>query len=63
MEFHGAPMYLAKDDWAGVAPIDGVQALVDVLSLLGNPQLRLLSRSTLPLEVRRPGTGERHYMP
>jgi len=34
-------MYTAKDDWAGVAPVERVQALVDVLSLLSNPQLQL----------------------
>jgi len=41
IEFHGSPMYTAKDDWAGVAPVERVQALVDVLSLLSNPQLQL----------------------
>jgi len=41
IEFHGSPMYSAKDDWAGVAPADRVQALVDILSLLSNRQLQL----------------------
>lgn len=54
VEFHGSPMYSAKGDWAGVAPIGRVQALVDVLSLLGNPQLQLrvfasvIEKSTMP---------------
>lgn len=54
IEFHGSPMYTAKDDWAGVAPGDRVQALVDVLSLLSNPQLQLrvfasvIEKSTMP---------------
>lgn len=54
IEFHGSPMYSAKDDWAGVPPADRVQALVDVLSLLSNPQLQLrvfasvIERSTTP---------------
>ena len=41
IEFHGSPMYSAKDDWAGIAPVERVQALVDVLSLLENHQLKL----------------------
>ncbi|MBW8462166.1 DUF3800 domain-containing protein [Acidovorax sp.] len=54
IEFHGSPMYTAKDDWAGVAPVERVQALVDVLSLLSNPQLQLrvfasvIEKSTVP---------------
>jgi hypothetical protein len=54
IEFHGSPMYSAKDDWAGVPPADRVQALVDVLSLLSNPQLQLrvfasvIEKSTTP---------------
>jgi len=54
IEFHGSPMYSAKDNWAGVAPADRVQALVDVLSLLSNPQLQLrvfasvIEKSTMP---------------
>ena len=41
IEFHGSPMYSAKHDWSGIAPADRVQALVDVLSQLGNKQLKL----------------------
>ncbi len=37
IEFHGSPMYSAKDDWNGVAPQDRVQAVVDILSILSNP--------------------------
>lgn len=54
IEFHGSPMYSARDDWSGVTPADRVQALVDVLSLLGNAQLQLrvfasvIEKSTLP---------------
>lgn len=54
IEFHGSPMYSAKDDWAGIAPTDRVQAVVDVLSLLENPQLQLrvfasvIEKSTMP---------------
>jgi hypothetical protein len=54
IEFHGSPMYSAKDDWSGVAPADRVQALVDVLSLLGNRQLKLrvfasvIEKATMP---------------
>lgn len=56
IEFHGSPMYAARDDWAGVAPADRVQALVDVLSLLGNTQLQLrvfasvIEKSTVPAD-------------
>lgn len=56
IEFHGSPMYSAKDDWSGVAPTQRVQALVDVLSILGNPQLKLrvfasvIEKSTMPQE-------------
>lgn len=56
IEFHGSPMYSARADWAGVAPADRVQAVVDVLSLLQNPQLKLrvfasvIEKSTLPLD-------------
>ncbi|MFV5214080.1 DUF3800 domain-containing protein [Azonexus caeni] len=56
IEFHGSPMYSAKDDWSGIAPADRVQALVDVLSLLGNPQLKLrvfasvIEKSLVPLD-------------
>lgn len=54
IEFHGSPMHSAKDDWAGIAPAERVQALVDVLSLLGNRQLQLrvfasvIEKSTMP---------------
>lgn len=41
VEFHGSPMYAAKDGWAGIPPVDRVQAVVDVLSLVGNPRLQL----------------------
>lgn len=41
IEFHGSAMYAAKDGWSGIAPADRTQALVDVLSLLGNTQLKL----------------------
>lgn len=49
IEFHGSPMYTAKDDWAGVAPVERVQALVDVLSLLSKPIRR---SSTQPGPIR-----------
>lgn len=56
IEFHGSPMHSAKDDWTGISPADRVQALVDVLSLLGNRQLKLrvfgsvIEKSTMPRE-------------
>lgn len=56
IEFHGSPMYTAKHEWSGVSPVDRVQALVDVLSLLGNQQLKLrvfasvIEKSTMPRE-------------
>lgn len=56
IEFHGSAMYGAKDDWAGVAPGVRVQALVDVLSLLANSQLKLrvfaavIEKATMPTE-------------
>lgn len=56
IEFHGSPMYSAKDDWSGIAPAERVQALVDVLSLLGNQQLKLrvfasvIEKSRMPLD-------------
>lgn len=56
IEFHGSPMYSARDEWAGIAPADRTQALVDVLSLLGNPQLKLrvfasvIEKSLVPTE-------------
>lgn len=54
IEFHGSPMYSARDDWSGIAPADRVQALVDVLTLLNNRQLKLrvfgavIEKSTVP---------------
>ena len=41
IEFHGSPMFSGKDDWTGLPPTTRVQALVDVLSLLQLPQLKL----------------------
>lgn len=41
IEFHGSVMRAGREDWHGVSPADRVQALVDVLSLLGNQQLKL----------------------
>ncbi len=54
IEFHGSPMYGGKDDWSGVSPPDRVQALVDVLSVLNERQLKLrvfasvIEKSTMP---------------
>lgn len=56
VEFHGSPMHSAKENWAGVAPADRVQAVVDVLAVLGNPQLKLrvfasvIEKSTVPAD-------------
>lgn len=41
IEFHGAPMRAGKDEWQGVQPADRVQAVVDILSLLPDQQLKL----------------------
>lgn len=41
IEFHGAPMRGGKGEWEGVAPADRVQAVVDILSLLEDRQLKL----------------------
>lgn len=41
IEFHGSPMFSGKGEWNGVAPADRVQAVVDILALLQNPQLKL----------------------
>lgn len=41
IEFHGSPMFSGRKEWEGVAPVDRVQAVVDILSLLQNPQLKL----------------------
>ena len=41
VELHGAPMRGGRDGWSGIAPADRVQAVVDVLSLLSNAQLKL----------------------
>lgn len=49
-------MYSARDEWAGIAPSDRVQAVVDILSLLNNKQLQLrvfasvIEKSTVPLD-------------
>lgn len=54
IEFHGSPMYSAKGDWAGIAPVDRIQAVVDILTLLHNRQLQLrvfasvIEKSTMP---------------
>ncbi len=54
IEFHGSSMYSAKDDWSGIAPPARVQALVDVLNLLNNRQLKLrvfasvIEKATMP---------------
>lgn len=55
IEFHGSPMYSAKDDWSGIPPAARTQALVDVLSILDDRQLKLrvfasvIEKSTMPL--------------
>ncbi|MFC3692511.1 DUF3800 domain-containing protein [Chenggangzhangella methanolivorans] len=41
IEFHGSPMRSGKDEWKGVPPADRVQAVVDILSLLSDRQLKL----------------------
>ncbi|WGS55162.1 DUF3800 domain-containing protein (plasmid) [Paraburkholderia sp. D15] len=41
IEFHGAPMRGGKDEWKGVPPEDRVQAVVDILALLQDRQLKL----------------------
>lgn len=41
IEFHGAPMRGGKEYWKGFDPQHRVQAVVDILSLLANPQLKL----------------------
>lgn len=41
IEFHGSPMRSGKDQWKGVSPQDRVQAVVDILTLLGDKQLKL----------------------
>jgi hypothetical protein len=41
VEFHGAPMRGGKEYWKGIDPALRVQAVVDILSLLSNPQLKL----------------------
>lgn len=54
IEFHGSPMHSGKHGWSVVAPAERVQAVVDILSLLSNPQLQLrvfasvIEKSTLP---------------
>ncbi len=41
IEFHGAPMRGGKDFWKGIPPGERTQAVVDILSLLRNPQMKL----------------------
>ncbi len=41
IEFHGAPMRGGKEYWKSIDPAQRVQAVVDILSLLANPQLKL----------------------
>ena len=41
IEFHGSPMRTGKDGWHGIPPSDRVQAVVDILSLLSNSQLKV----------------------
>jgi hypothetical protein len=56
IEFHGSPMHSGKDHWACINPADRVQAVVDILSLLGHPQLQLrvfasvIEKSTVPTD-------------
>jgi Protein of unknown function (DUF3800) len=56
MEFHGSVMFGGKEEWKGVHPSDRVQAVVDVLALLSNRQLKLqvfasvIEKSTMPLD-------------
>ena len=54
IEFHGAPMRGGKEYWRDIAPADRVQAVVDVLALLGDQQMKLqvfasvIEKSTMP---------------
>lgn len=41
IEFHGSPMRSGKDEWKGVPPQARVQAVVDILTLLADQQLKL----------------------
>ena len=41
IEFHGAPMRAGKDEWKNISPDGRVQAVVDILSLLADSQLKL----------------------
>lgn len=41
IEFHGSPMRGGSDGWKGYPPAQRVQAVVDILALLANPQLKL----------------------
>jgi len=56
IEFHGAPMRGGKFEWAKVSPVSRAQAVVDILSLLSNRQLKLrvfasvIEKSLVPLE-------------
>lgn len=54
IEFHGAPMRGGKEYWKAIAPAQRVQAVVDILNLLSNPQLKLrvfasvIEKKTMP---------------
>lgn len=54
IEFHGAPMRGGKEYWKAIDPAQRVQAVVDILSLLSNPQLKLrvfasvIEKKTMP---------------
>lgn len=54
IEFHGAPMRGGKDYWKAIEPGQRVQAVVDILNLLSNPQLKLrvfasvIEKKTMP---------------
>lgn len=56
IEFHGAPMRAGKDEWQGIKPADRVQAVVDILALLADRQLKLkvfasvIEKSTMPTD-------------
>lgn len=41
IEFHGAPMRGGKEIWRDVHPTERVQAVVDILNLLGDQQMKL----------------------
>jgi len=56
IEFHGAPMRAGNDPWRAFAPAERVQAVVDILSLLADPQMKLrvfasvIEKSTMPAD-------------